>query len=183
MGFQDEYRKRFFRGDLTGPAKNFEQSVAFDAADRDRNGPQPIGTSTGDGSGGIDLFERYSKTKILRALGYGIASAVFGALLGEFFGRGLLGLVSSGLIIAAWILLLGCPFMLISNIFKAGFLGVATVLSNGIFWRGLFIGIGTGTALAVTTASASGFWFGLVLGIGLYAAYKIIKRNNKQPED
>lgn len=175
MGFQDEYRKRFFRGDLTGPAKNFEQSVAFNAADRDRHAH--LNTNTPHGGGDhIDLFDRYSKTAILRALCFGIACAVAGALLGAYGGGGMLSIV---LLIAAWILLISFAYMLASNLFKAGFLGIGTLISNGVFWRGLTIGIFTGTFFAL---AGIGFMTGAMIGIGIYVAVKIIKHNNQRTD-
>lgn len=170
MGFQDEYRKRFFHGDLTGPAKNFEQSVAFNAADKDRNRHLDADLA-GDGGGSIDLFTRYSKKAILRALLFGIACAVTGALLGA----GGAGAISIFFILAAWVLLISFTFMLGANLLKAGFLGLGTLFSDPVFWRGLAIGVFTGAFFALI---GSGFMTGAMIGCGIYAAVKIIKHNN-----
>ena len=168
MGFQEEYRKRFFRGNLTGPATNFEQSVAYNAADKDRNGPPS--TSAGDSSGGIDLFTRYSKRAILRALGFGIVCAVVGAALGAGGG----GILSIGFLLAAWVLLLSFTFMLATNLLKVGLLGIGTIVSNPVLWRGTIIGVLTGAFFAL---AGMGFMTGVMVGAGIYAAIKIIKHN------
>ncbi len=182
MGFHDEYLKRWFKGDLTGPPKNFEQSVAYNAADRDRNPHRnqsdPAGAYT---DGGIDLEARFSKRTIFRALGYGIAAIMVGLTLDEFF-AGFLGFIGTSMTVIGCLLLVGFTFMLIANLFKAGLSGIAGLFSQGWFWRGMSIGVFSGASLALISTSASGFFFGMLLGIGIYAAYKIIRHNNQRTD-
>jgi hypothetical protein len=182
MGFHDEYLKRWFKGDLTGPPKNFEQSIAYNAAERDRNPHKyyqnPPSTDTG---GGIDLEARFSKRAIFGSLCYGIAAILVGLTLDEFF-AGLVGFIGASMTVVGCLMLVGFTFMLLANLFKAGLSGIVGLFSQGWFWRGMSIGVFSGATIALISTSASGFFFGMLLGIGIYAAYKIIRHNNQRTD-
>lgn len=181
MGFNDEYKKRFFRGDLTGPPRNFEQTVAYNAADRDRNPHRDRATSSREYSPSVDITARFSKATMLRALGCGTGSLAAGLLFNAVF-DGFPAWIGIALIVIGNLILFGFFFMLITHLIKMGLSGITGLFSKGWFWRGIAVSVFSGVALALSSASASGFLFGALSGIGIYAAYKIIRHNNRKTD-
>lgn len=179
MGFYYEYIKRSRYGDLTGPARNFQQSVAYDAADRENMPHISYAGSSDYTPTGIDIDFRFSKRGILRSIIFGTIGLLTGLLLGEFFGGIIVGKMGVGVAILSGILLLSALFRIFVNILFSSLCGIAHLTSQIWLRRAVKAGFWSGLALTIATQSMSGLLYGFVTGAFIALVYTFLKRPKK----
>lgn len=183
MGFHDEYLKRLFYRELTGPPKTFEQSVAYDIADRDNAPPRQSNENTGDNAE-ADISLVLNAKAVLCALGCCLVVFIGGLTLSTSFAGSPLGYLGLVVILISGILLAMLGFALMSHILFRSFRGIAYCFRQKWFLYGIAAATLIGIPGALIASGAFGaFILGVLAAFALYGNYKIRKGGSNGDED